>query len=497
MKTLITWIGFNEDFLEKGHSVNPEGFTGNIHRDIYESYHFSKHIVLSSIDRSGELNRPIANRKLMLQRHIKTTYPTHVFEIKDIEIDKEDLQNFQVIELQLRSFISSFDATEELHVIAGTGPTAVGMAWASLNIGMANAFSLHLMKRAEHTSDGIHAELVDVIPYVNHWLDNKLREHHFSYEVPNDIFQDSIVVKEYERAKKIAPATDVNVLILGETGCGKDKLAEFIVTQSPLNKAKYKAINCASLPDELLYSELFGHAKGAFTGASSERKGLFEECNGGTLFLDEIGDISPFMQQALLRVIENKEIKKAGSNQIQKDISVRILAATNHDLYAKCKQGHFRFDLYYRLNGMEIELSNYRNRTESERLAVRNYYIDKLSAKWGRKLILSDNAEKVLSRYSFPGNFREIYNSLNTIYALDIPEVREEDLPTRFRGNQIFLSENYEEVMMQHCIFIYQKYNYNITATCKALGYKNSTQLKNKLQQWGALKEVTSLKNTI
>jgi len=487
MKILITWIGFNEDFIDKGHAVNPSGFTANIHRDLIEHHNFDKHFVLSSVDRSGEINREISTRKQLLQSYINKQYPSHPFEIKDVDIDKEDLQNFQVIEGQLRSFISSFDATVQLHVIAGTGPTAVGMAWSSLNMGMRNSFSLHLMQRAEHTSHGKHAEIVDIEPYVNHWLDNKLREHHFSLEVPDDIFQDAIIIKEYERARKIAPATDVNVLILGETGCGKDKVADFIVKQSPLDTSKYKAINCASLPDELLYSELFGHAKGAFTGAVNERKGLFEECNGGTLFLDEIGDISPFMQQALLRVIENKEIKKAGSNQIQKNIRVRILAATNKDLYTKCKEGHFRFDLYYRLSGLEIELTNYRSRTVAERTAIRDFYTEKFSKKWGRTVSFSKEAEQVLSTYGFPGNFREIYNSFNTIFALDTAVVDLSHLPNRFHQVDQAASEKYEEVMRKHCIFIYKKYNHNIAAACRALGYKNPTQLKKKLQLWGIL----------
>src|SRR5690606_37135558 len=132
--------------------------------------------------------------------------------------------------------------------------------------------------------------------------------------------------------------------------------------------------------------ELFGHEKGSFTGAIDSRKGLIEACNGGTLFLDEIGDISSFLQQSLLRAIENKEIKKLGSNTIIKNVIVRIIAATNNDLYEKCKAGKFRWDLYHRLCSMEIYLQAYRDRSEKERHNILNHFLSKSENKWNKKI---------------------------------------------------------------------------------------------------------------
>ena len=284
-------------------------------------------------------------------------------------VDKDELQNFPVIESRLRSIIQCIDATDELHVIAGTGPTAFSMAWCTLNLAMQNRFQLHVLQRPEYTGSNV-STLKDIRPFVSQLLDDTLREFHSVNQLPDNIYADELIIQEYDRASVYANAIDMNILILGETGCGKDRMAEFIHKISPIANRVYKAINCASLPDELLYSEIFGHMKGSFTGASDNRKGLFEECNGGTLFLDEIGDISSFMQQSLLRAIENKEIKLLGSNEIKKNINVRIIAATNANLYQKCKNGKFRWDLYYRLSSPEIVLQNYRSRTEKQRKLV-------------------------------------------------------------------------------------------------------------------------------
>ncbi|WP_439504890.1 sigma 54-interacting transcriptional regulator [Sediminibacterium sp.] len=491
MKTLITWLGYNEDFVEKGDniSINPSGFTCSVHKDIYEEYKYDNHIILYTSDREGEIKKQLERRKYELKDHLNTFFKKHKFELVDSNIDKSDLQSYTAIESSLRSLINSFDADNQLSVIAGTGPTAVAMAWSNLSISMQNRFSLYLLQKPEYTKSKKISSLIELKPVRNEWLDNVLRENHFKLELPDDIYKDSIVIEEYKKAEVVAKALDINVLILGETGCGKDRMAEFIVNNSGLDKTKYRAINCASLPDELLYSELFGHLKGSFTGAEKDRIGLFEECNRGVLFLDEIGDISPYMQQSLLRALENKEIKKMGSNEIKKDIQVRIISATNNNLYQKCKEGKFRFDLYYRLCSMEIELMPYRDRNTKERKDIISYYQKILEKKWGKKIEFDSDAILTLNSYSFPGNFREIYNTLNSLFVYDKNIIDKSLLPKRFSDEEIVLNESYENVMKSHCIKVYEKYNYNLTETKKALGYKNSTQLKEKLILWGVFKE--------
>ena len=366
MKTLITWIGYNEDFDVIGSKVRlkEEGFTAAIHKDIYETYKFDRHIVLNTYDQENTIKEDIQNRKHAFEKYFKRQFPHRKIEFRDI-IDKKDLQNFPVIESAFRSMLHEFNPEDEISVIAGTGPTSVAMAWYSLQIGMMGLFKLYLLQRPEYTSGGKVSSLIEIKPFISPELDNQMRQHHIGNVIPEDIYRDDTVNREYEKALAISKASEINVLLLGETGCGKDRMAEFIFRNSPLANNPYKAINCASLPDELLYSELFGHVKGAFTGATGGRKGIFEECAGGTLFMDEVGDITPFMQQSLLRALENWQIKKLGSNEVQQIKRVRIIAATNQNLYEKCRSGKFRFDLYYRLCTSEIELLAYRQRTQA------------------------------------------------------------------------------------------------------------------------------------
>ena len=489
MKIAISWFGFNEDFITKGQmfQYNPAGFTGTIHSDIIKPYAIDKHVILCSTDSSGTISDELSKKKKSLSGNIKESFPNHQVELRDIGIDKNDLQNFPVIEALLRSFLTSFDATDDLHVIAGTGPTAVGMAWSTLSLSMEQTFRLYVLKRREYTPGGKLTILNEIKPFVSKFLDNKLKESHFNIDLPAGIYEDEIVKNEYKRAKDIAAAVDINVLLLGETGCGKDKMAEFIISNSPLDQAKYRAINCASLSDELLYSELFGHVKGAFTGADKDRKGLFEECNGGTLFLDEIGDISPFMQQSLLRAIENGEIKRAGDNEVKKGVRVRIIAATNNELYQNCRAGKFRWDLYYRLCTMEIELEPYRNRTALQRKKAIEHYVRLAEHKWGRKITFGKDAVEIMRTYSFPGNFREIYNTMNGIYALGKQNITNKDLPRRFVELEAIIDEKYDSALRKHCCNIYKKYDNNLALTCKALGYQNVSQLKKKFISWGFL----------
>ncbi len=492
MKILITWIGFNEDFIKTPSGslqISAKGFTSSLHKDIYEAYKFEKHIILCTTDSSNQISKELEVRKYLLRQYLKDIYGTHNVEFADSGIDKGELQNFPIIESHLRNFLQRFDATEELHVVAGTGPTSVSMAWCTLSLSMEDKLQLHVMQLPEYASEGNLSLLKEIKPHINKLLDNKLREKNLNIDLPHNIYKDEIILKEYETAEAIAPAIDVNVLILGETGCGKDLLAERIVEISPLPRDKYKAINCASLSDDLLGSELFGHVKGAFTGANDHRKGLFEECNGGTLFLDEIGDISKFMQQSLLRAIENKQIKKIGGNQIINNVRVRIIAATNNNLYGKCRSGKFRWDLYYRLCSMEIELESYRTRTKQQRNGAIKFYIQQAEIKWNRKIIITEEALEIIKSYSFPGNFREINNSINALFALGIKTITKEVLPKRFTYTEALIDESYESVLKKHCISLYQKYNYDLAASRKALGYKNSTQLKNKLIEWGVYKD--------
>ena len=200
------------------------------------------------------------------------------------------------------------------------------------------------------------------------------------------------------------------VLIRGETGTGKELIANAIHYNSPRARGPYVRLNCASLPENLLESELFGHEKGAFTGAAGARKGRFETADGGTLFLDEIGEISPAFQAKLLRVLQEGELERIGGSRTLK-VDVRVIAATHRDLEAAVDAGEFREDLYYRLNVMAIQPPPLRSRMEDLPEIVR-HLLGRIGAAQGRELRLTAAAQRRLAQHSWPGNIRELENCL-------------------------------------------------------------------------------------
>ncbi|MDN6180608.1 MAG: sigma-54 dependent transcriptional regulator [Halomonas subglaciescola] len=214
----------------------------------------------------------------------------------------------------------------------------------------------------------------------------------------------------YTRIRKTAPA-DVTVLILGESGTGKELVARALHQQSKRAGAPLISVNCAAIPETLIESELFGHEKGAFTGASASRTGLVEAADGGTLFLDEIGELPLDAQARLLRVLQEGEIRKIGSVETRY-VDVRLIAATHRDLAALSKSGEFRLDLYYRLNVMQIDLPPLRDR-EDDVLAIADILLDKARKRHDREsLRLSRAARQDLYDYPWPGNVRELENAL-------------------------------------------------------------------------------------
>ncbi len=213
----------------------------------------------------------------------------------------------------------------------------------------------------------------------------------------------------FEQVRQVAK-WNTTVLIRGESGTGKELIANAIHYNSPRASGNFIKLNCAALPDNLLESELFGHEKGAFTGASAQRKGRFEQANGGTIFLDEIGEISPTFQAKLLRVLQEGEFERIGSNKTIK-VDVRIIAATNKDLESEVEEGNFREDLYYRLNVMPITMPPLRKRTE-DIPDLANFLIQKISKQQGRELSITESALRMLMRHNWPGNVRELENTL-------------------------------------------------------------------------------------
>ncbi|MFV9614762.1 MAG: sigma-54-dependent transcriptional regulator [Gammaproteobacteria bacterium] len=233
---------------------------------------------------------------------------------------------------------------------------------------------------------------------------------------PSIITQDVIMQRLLETARQIAP-TDTNVLITGESGTGKELLAQFIHEHSDRNDAPFQAVNCGALQEDLLANELFGHEKGAYTGATEARKGLIEAANSGTLFLDEIAEMSLGMQVKLLRVIQEREVQRLGSNQ-STPVNIRLIAATHRDLRDEMAAGRFRQDLYYRLDVIGLQLPPLAERRDDVPLLA-FYFIRKHAARMNRVVNDIDSAAMaVLLDYDYPGNVRELENIIERGVAL-------------------------------------------------------------------------------
>ena len=230
-------------------------------------------------------------------------------------------------------------------------------------------------------------------------------------------------------------STSLPVLITGESGTGKEIVARAIHRRSPRAQNPFVAVNCGALPAELIESELFGHVRGSFTGATVDRKGLWQEADRGTAFLDEITETTPAFQVKLLRALQEGEIRRVGSNQTQR-VEVRVIAATNRDAEQEVREGRFRQDLLYRLNAVTIHLPPLRERREDIRLLGRHFARRTIGSTNARPISFSPEALALLESYDWPGNIRELENAVVRAAALCDQIVRPEDLPERVRNHR-------------------------------------------------------------
>lgn len=246
---------------------------------------------------------------------------------------------------------------------------------------------------------------------------NELQEELRRRTFPKDIVCESKAMKEViELAEKVAPLENTTVLITGESGVGKEVIARYIHNISPRRKKRFVAVNCGAIPPNLIESELFGYEKGAFTGAASRKKGLFEVADGGTLFLDEIGEMPLEAQVKLLRVLQERKIQRVGGIE-EIPVDVRVIAATNKNLEELVAKGSFREDLFYRLNVFPIHIPPLRERKEDIEPLVK-LFIERITGKTPEEPVLTAGAKKLLERYPFPGNVRELANAIERALIL-------------------------------------------------------------------------------
>ena len=250
------------------------------------------------------------------------------------------------------------------------------------------------------------------------------------------IGNDPSLNRALEMSVSIAP-TDLTVLIIGESGVGKDVLPRIIHQNSLRKNGKYFAVNCGAIPEGTIDSELFGHEKGSFTGATETRKGYFEEANGGTLFLDEVGELPLASQAKLLRVLQSGEFIKVGSSKVEKT-DVRVIAATNVNLLHAVSQRKFREDLFYRLNAILINMPSLRDRKDDIYLLFRKFTSD-FSEKYGmQKITLSHSAIEMLREYRWPGNIRQLKNVTETITAIESRKINSSSSKIELTAKELY-----------------------------------------------------------
>jgi DNA-binding NtrC family response regulator len=329
------------------------------------------------------------------------------------------------------------------------------------------------------------------------YIDNKLMKSELTRKTGSSelIGQSPEFLKLIESATRFAES-DSFVLIQGASGTGKELIANLIHRRSPRNSRPFVAVNCASIPDTLLESELFGHEKGAFTNAYATKQGLVEVANGGTLFLDEVGDISPAIQPKLLRFLETGEFRRVGGTNLL-TVDVRVVTATNKDLREEVKAGRFREDLLYRLNVVTLRVPLLRERKDDIPILAEHFLLKKAKSKVPKKL--TPAAFEVLISYDWPGNVRELEHVLEGAVLLSQDEyIDESDLTMYFHrpdrptapSQQTTLGTtptevvSLEEIERLHIERVLKQHNYSRTKTADALGISKKT-LYLKIKRYG------------
>jgi transcriptional regulator with PAS, ATPase and Fis domain len=287
--------------------------------------------------------------------------------------------------------------------------------------------------------------------------------------------------------------TESTVLITGESGTGKELIARWIHYASPRWQGPFVAVNCGAIPDTLMESELFGHVRGAFTGAVSDKRGLFQQAEDGTLFLDEVAEITPLAQVKLLRALQFREIRPVGSEHDLR-VNVRVIAATNRDLQEAVGTGRLREDLYYRLNVVQIEIPPLREH-RGDILPLAEYFVARFAEEAGRDhMALTEDTRRYLLGYDFPGNVRELENAMRRAVALaDGPEITPLDLPPAIFRPRMLPADTRDdardqmtlaEVEREHILRVLRYHHGNASKAAKTLGISRTT-LWRKLNQYG------------
>jgi DNA-binding NtrC family response regulator len=471
MKTLISWYD-KADFSEN--KVNVEGPIVSFHSHFYKH---DRHIILSS--RKNE-DSDLAGTHLFTS--LKRMFPDRSIEF--IYLDIQDPIDHREIQGKVHPVLASLK-DDEIDIFVSPGTPAMQVVWYLAHMSLNLSTTLYQTRPARFTAKKDKPELIKIqmersslgMTALYHQEEVKRSSNEGYFKTPS-------IEKIYDNARKVAMTDEVTVLILGASGTGKENLAKHIHQHSIRKEKPYIAINCSAFSDSLLESRLFGYKKGAFTGADKDTSGLFEQANEGTIFLDEIGDISPYMQQSLLRVLQEKEIMPLGGKA--KKVDVRVIAATNQSLVQRCEEGKFRWDLYYRLSVVELDLPTLMQRGKSEIKAMIEYFLGqkKKQLRKPKKLIIEKDTMEILLNYTYPGNIRELENIISRLYVFNDERVPAEVLPKRLKQAPADQPMNIEYVEKEHIIKVLDHFEGNKRQTAIAIGWAINT-LVAKMQKYG------------
>ena len=466
---LVSWLARTHDFDRR--TFRDDGPTANLWRgDAFAEC--SQHIILVQEDREGG---PDLNRKRSVQRYLDGHPASAKVVLRDVAVaDPTDFIALRVLVERVLEDVLTTAARVEAFVSPGTG--TMQAVWYFIALTQKHPLRLFQTVRPSLDPDGRPGQrrYID-LPEVRITAQLERKASATSSPSSSALRDTESLAPTYARAKAVAATDHIGVLIQGPTGAGKEDLARYIHEESHRAAAPFVRVNCAAFADNLLESRLFGYEKGAFTGADKTTKGIFEQASGGTLFLDEIGDISPYMQQSLLRVLQERTVQRIGSAK-EIPVDVRVVAASHRELPARCAEGKFRWDLFYRLAVVELSLKPLADRSLAERRQFIRHAVRVSADSFERRpLKLSRPVTDFLEQYPFPGNLRELRNVVENLYVFsrDGEDVQLADLPVRLHTART--SWSLAEVERLHIRKAMRAFDGNKSRVAKELGVSRST----------------------
>lgn len=474
MKLLFSWISKNNDF--NGNEVNEQGPTVNFHRHYFKHDH---HYILSSEEKEDVRMDFLINKLLNLFPDRREKITPKYLNISDVVSLEEVKPRVEALLLEHRD--------DDLDIFFSPGTSIMQVSWFICHTTLGLNTRLLQTRAPKFSKDRTTVELTEIkveqsVTPIAAIIKSQSATRVKSKREP--FLMTPSIEPVYKKAFRIAQAESVNTLICGASGTGKEHLARYIHDNSLRREKPFVTVNCSAMGDSLLESRLFGYKRGAFTGADRDTPGLFNAAEGGTIFLDEIGDISPYLQQSLLRVLQEKEIMPIGG--LSHKINVRVISATNKDLKKLCSEEKFRWDLYYRLSVTELELPTLNQRGETEKRNLIAHFLMQKKGQFKRQnpLVISAEASKCIMGYPFPGNIRELENFIESLYVYYDEKIDLDDLPGKIKAAESSASFRWKDAEKCHIQKVLGYFRGNKRRAWEALDYGSYNTLAKKIREY-------------